>query len=168
MTLSERVEILLVEDNPRDSELARRALRKCDLEAHLMQVKDGQEALDWLLAEGIYAGRNLRQQPKVVFLDIKLPKRSGLEVLKVIRADPRTRHLPVVMMTSSQQDRDVRKAYEEGGNSYLVKPVESEKYFEAIGMAGRYWVYLNTPLQGPVVPEEDASEDDFQERTSGP
>lgn len=133
-----------------------------------MQVKDGQEALDWLLAEGSYAGRNLRQQPKVVFLDIKLPKRSGLEVLKAIRADPRTRHLPVVMMTSSQQDRDVRNAYEEGGNSYLVKPVESEKYFEAIGMAGRYWVCLNTPLQGPVAPEEDASEDDFQQHTSGP
>lgn len=154
MMLPDRIEILLVEDNPRDSELACRALRKCNLESRLVRVKDGQEALDWLLGEGAYADRDPRQQPKVVFLDIKLPKRSGLEVLQVIRTDPRTRHLPVVMMTSSQQDRDVRKAYEAGGNSYLVKPVESEKYFEAIGLAGRYWVYLNTPLQSDA-PQED-------------
>lgn len=163
MMLPDRVEILLVEDNPLDSELARRALRKCNLESHLVRVKDGQEALDWLLGEGVYAARDLRQQPKVVFLDIKLPKRSGLEVLQVLRAHPRTRHLPVVMMTSSQQDRDVRKAYEAGGNSYLVKPVESEKYFEAIGLAGRYWVCLNTPLQ-----DDGFSEGGLQEGASDP
>lgn len=166
--LPDRVEILLVEDNPLDSELARRALRKCNLESHLVRVKDGQEALDWLLGEGAYADRDLRQQPKVVFLDIKLPKRSGLEVLQVIRTDPRTRHLPVVMLTSSQQDRDVRKAYEAGGNSYLVKPVESEKYFEAIGLAGRYWVCLNTPLQDPGAFEDRFPEDGSQQGESEP
>ncbi len=143
MRESKTVEILLVEDNLRDAELAIRALGKQDLADHLVHVKDGQEALDWLFAEGRYSGRDANQKPKVVFLDIKLPKRNGIEVLAAIRDDPRTRLLPVVMLTSSHEDQDVSKAYAIGSNSYIVKPVEFEKFSKAIGEAARYWLHLN-------------------------
>jgi len=137
------VEILLVEDNPRDAELAIRALKKHNLADKLVHVKDGQEALDWLFAEARHAGRDAEQRPKVVLLDIKLPKRNGLEVLAAIRAHPRTQHLPVVMLTSSNEDQDIFKAYANGSNSYIVKPVEFEKFSRTLGEAARYWLHLN-------------------------
>lgn len=143
MTESRNIEILLVEDNPRDAELAIRALRKQNLADRLVHVKDGQEALDWLFAEGRHTGRDANQKPRVVFLDIKLPKRNGIEVLAAIRADPRTRHLPVVMLTSSHEDQDVAQAYAIGSNSYIVKPVEFERFSRTIGEAARYWLHLN-------------------------
>lgn len=143
MTSTSSVEILLVEDNPRDAELAIRALRKHNLADFVVHVKDGQEALDWLFAEGRHAGRNVDQRPKVVLLDIKLPKRSGLEVLTVMRIDPRTRHLPVVMLTSSSEEQDIARAYANGSNSYIVKPVEFEKFSKTLGEAARYWLHLN-------------------------
>ena len=143
MTDPNSVEILLVEDNPRDAELAIRALRKHNLANNLVHVKDGQEALDWLFAEGRHMGRDVDQRPKVVLLDIKLPKRNGIEVLAAIRSDSRTRHLPVVMLTSSNEDQDVLKAYANGSNSYIVKPVEFEKFSRTLGEAARYWLHLN-------------------------
>ncbi len=116
MTETNSVEILLVEDNPRDAELAIRALRKQNLADRLVHVKDGQEAVDWLFNEGRHAEREVKPKPKVVLLDIKLPKRNGLEVLAAIRAHPHTRHLPVVMLTSSQEHQDVANAYANGSN----------------------------------------------------
>lgn len=143
MTESNSVEILLVEDNPRDAELAIRALRKQNLADRLVHLKDGQEALDWLFVEGPYSARDAKLKPKIVLLDIKLPKRSGLEVLAAIRAHPRTRYLPVVMLTSSNEDQDILKAYASGSNSYIVKPVEFEKFSRTLGEAARYWLHLN-------------------------
>lgn len=145
MTEANSVEILLVEDNPRDAELAIRALRKQNLADRLVHVKNGQEALDWLFNEGRHAEREVQPKPKVVLLDIKLPKRNGLEVLAAIRAHPHTRHLPVVMLTSSQEHQDVANAYANGSNSYLVKPMEFEKFSKTIGEAARYWLQLNMP-----------------------
>lgn len=143
MTEPNRVDILLVEDNPRDAELAVRALRKQNLADRLVHVKDGQEALDWLFVEGRYSGRDAMQRPKVVLLDIKLPKRNGLEVLTAIRTHPQTKYLPVVMLTSSQEAQDISTAYATGSNSYIVKPVEFEKFSKTLGEAVRYWLHLN-------------------------
>ena len=137
------VDILLVEDNPRDVELTLRALQKHNLVNRLFVVEDGEEALDFLFCRGKYAERNLSGHPKVVLLDLKLPKLSGLEVLQVIRSDERTRTTPVVIVTSSQEDPDIKAAYKLGVNSYVVKPVEFDDFVEAMSQVGLYWLLVN-------------------------
>jgi len=143
MPHSSETHILLVEDNPRDAELAIRALRKRNLANHLVHVQDGQEALDWLFGTGAYLGRGTTHHPKVVLLDLKLPKVDGLEVLRAMRADERTRPIPVVVLTSSRVDQDVVTSYSLGVNSYIVKPVDFEKFSSAVAEAGHYWLLLN-------------------------
>ena len=140
-----QVEILLVEDSPQDAELTIRALKKRNLANHLVHVADGQEALDFLFCTGPYAQRPPCEQPKVVMLDLKLPKVSGIEVLRKLRADERTRFLPVVIMTSSREDSDVIESYKLGANSYVVKPVGFENFAEAVSNLGLYWLLLNQP-----------------------
>ena len=137
------VEVLLVEDNPRDAEMTLRTLRKHNLANHVFHVKDGQEALDWLFGQGTYAGRNSGKPPKVVLLDLKLPKVDGLEVLRAIRSDERTRLIPVVVMTSSREDRDVIESYKLGVNSYVVKPVDFDAFSAAVTELGHYWLLVN-------------------------
>ncbi len=143
MQHSAETQILLVEDNPRDAELAIRALRKRNLANDLVHVKDGQEALDWLFGTGAYLGRDTNHHPKVVLLDLKLPKLDGLEVLRAMRADERTRTVPVVVLTSSRVEQDVVTSYALGVNSYIVKPVDFEKFSSAVAEAGQYWLLLN-------------------------
>lgn len=135
--------ILLVEDNPQDAELTIRALHKRQMDNHVMHVTDGQSALDYLFGKGDYAGRNVRHLPKVVLLDLKLPKVDGVEVLRQIRSDQRTQLLPVVVLTSSHEDRDVMESYQLGVNSYIVKPVDFESFSDAVCYLGLYWLLLN-------------------------
>lgn len=137
------VEILLVEDSPSDAELTIRALRQYNLANRVFVVHDGQEALDYLFGEGDFAGRTGTRTPKVVFLDLHLPKVDGFEVLARIRANPRTRTLPVVILTSSQEEGDVVRGYGSGGNSYVVKPVDFEQFVKAVADLGLYWLVLN-------------------------
>ncbi|MDE2293682.1 MAG: response regulator [Elusimicrobia bacterium] len=139
------IEVLLVEDDPRDRELDLRALRRHKLANNVQVAVDGQEALDFLFGEGGHAGRRLEDGPRVVLLDLKLPKVDGLEVLRRIRADPRTRALPVVVLTSSREERDIVESYALGVNSYVVKPVEFEKFAAAVADLGLYWLLLNEP-----------------------
>jgi len=137
------VEILLVEDNPRDVEMTIRGLKKRNLANHIQVVKDGAEALDFLFATGSYVGRDTRHMPKVVLLDLKLPKVSGLEVLKRIKTGESTKTIPVVVLTSSQEERDMIESYRLGVNSYIVKPVNFDNFSEAIGELGFYWLLVN-------------------------
>ncbi len=137
--------ILLVEDNPDDEELTLLSLRKNNLAHDIVVVRDGVEALDFLFGTGQYAGRELSHAPTVVLLDLKLPKLDGLGVLKRLRADNRTRTLPVVVLTSSSQDADVIASYNLGANSYVRKPVEFGAFVEAVSSLGLYWVLLNRP-----------------------
>jgi two-component system response regulator len=139
------VEILLVEDNPRDAELALHALNEYHITNNIILVRDGAEALDFLFGTGRYADRNLNNQPRVILLDLKLPKIDGLEVLRQVKADARTRIIPVVVMTSSQEDRDVIEAYQLGVNSYIVKPVDFAQFSESMRQIGMYWMLLNHP-----------------------
>lgn len=149
MTPETIVDILLVEDDPHDAELALRALKKANVSNPMHHVKDGAEALDYLFGEGKYAARSLANRPRVVLLDLKLPKVSGLEVLERVKQDPRTRQTPVVVLTSSNETPDIDAAYRLGANSYIVKPVEFEKFTEALGCIGWYWLLLNQPPAGP-------------------
>lgn len=137
------IDILLVEDNEDDAALARHALETEKIAERLVHVKDGQEALEYLFARGRYAAGAAR--PRLVFLDLKLPKVDGHEVLQQVRADPRTKRLPVVMLTSSSLEEDVRRSYDIGVNSYLVKPVGFEQYVATVVAAGRYWLRHNLP-----------------------
>jgi two-component system response regulator len=139
------VEILIVEDNPQDAELTIRAMRKNNLANNLYLVEDGEEALDFIFCKGKYANRSFAQPPKVIFLDLKLPKISGLEVLQEIKSNPLTKSMPVVMVTSSREDPDIRKAYELGVNSYVVKPVNFEDFLSAMSQTGLYWLLVNEP-----------------------
>jgi len=143
MTSIEDVEILLVEDNPNDVELTLRALQKQNLANKVFVVKDGAEALEFLFATGIYAKRKIENRPKVVLLDLKLPKVDGIEVLRKIKSDTRTKHTPVVMLTSSQEERDVMATYNLGVNSYIVKPVDFNNFVHAVSELGIYWEILN-------------------------
>ena len=145
MTHLDVVDILLVEDNPQDAELTIRALKKRNLADHLLVVEDGVEALDFIFCRGKYAGRAVAQPPKVVLLDLKLPKLDGLGVLRTIKADERMCKIPVVMVTSSNQDLDIRAAYELGVNSYVVKPVNFDSFVEAMSYLGLYWLLVNQP-----------------------
>ncbi len=133
------IDILLVEDNPNDAELTQRALRKTEIGARLVIARDGAEALDRLFTEGIRA--------RVIFLDLKLPKIDGIEVLRRIRSEERTKGIPVVVLTSSQEERDITECYKLGVNSYVVKPVEFDKFYKTVSDLGTYWLVLNkTPL----------------------
>jgi two-component system response regulator len=141
------VEILLVEDNPHDAELTIRALKKHNLANQLVHVKDGAEALDFLFGRGMHEGRNIKNRPRVVLLDLKLPKLNGLEVLRIIKEDDQLHNLPVVIVTSSIEDPDMRAAYGLGANSYVVKPVEFDAFIEAMSHVGLYWLLVNRPLK---------------------
>lgn len=137
--------ILLVEDNPDDEELTLLSLRKNKLAHEIVIVRDGVEAIDFLFGSGQYAGRDVSHAPTVVLLDLKLPKLDGLGVLKRVRSDPRTRMLPIVVLTSSSQDADVIASYTLGANSYVRKPVEFGAFVEAVSSLGLYWVAFNRP-----------------------
>ncbi len=143
MPYPDAVDILLVEDNPQDAELTIRALKKRNLAENILVVEDGVEALDFIFCRGKYAGRALAQSPKVVLLDLKLPKLDGLGVLRAIKADDRMSKIPVVMVTSSNQDLDIRTAYELGVNSYVVKPVNFDAFVETMSHLGLYWLQVN-------------------------
>jgi CheY-like chemotaxis protein len=139
----EDVEILLVEDNPNDVELTLRALRKQNLAGKVFVVKDGAEALEFMFATGAFSERKIEHRPKVVLLDLKLPKVDGIEVLRRIKSDERTKHTPVVMLTSSEEERDVLATYRLGVNSYIVKPVDFSNFVHAVSELGIYWGVLN-------------------------
>jgi two-component system, response regulator len=141
------VEILLVEDNPRDAELTIRALKKKNLANNLFHVEDGVEALDFLFARGRYSGRNINDPPKVVLLDLKLPRMNGLEVLTALKADERTQTIPVVIVTSSAEDPDVKTSYQLGANSYVIKPVQFDAFIDAMVKIGIYWLMVNHPMK---------------------
>jgi two-component system, response regulator len=135
--------ILLVEDNPDDEILTRRAIAQNRIANEVVVAPDGEDALDYLFGKGKYDGRDVSDQPSLVLLDIKLPKIDGFEVLRQIRQDPRTKCLPVVMLTTSREDRDVLKGYEGGVNSYVRKPVDFEEFVGAVRQVGVYWLLLN-------------------------
>jgi two-component system response regulator len=141
----ETIDILLVEDNPHDAELTVRALKKRHLANRIFVAEDGAQALDILFARGQYEKRENSTPPKVVLLDLKLPKVSGLEVLKEIKSDERTKRIPVVVVTSSREDPDIKEAYSFGANSYVVKPVDFEQFFDAMSNLGLYWLLVNQP-----------------------
>ncbi len=142
---SDAVEILLVEDNPSDLEVALRALKEQNLCNNVQVARDGEEALDFIFCQGPYANRRLDELPRVILLDLKLPLIDGLEVLRRIRADPRTRHVPVVVLTSSTEERDVVESYALGVNSYIAKPVDFDQFKDAMHTIGLYWLLLNRP-----------------------
>jgi len=145
MVNADAIEILLVEDNPQHVELTLRALRKHNLANNVLVAKDGAEALEFIFATGAYDQRQIENGPKVILLDLKLPKVDGLEVLRRIKSDERTKAIPVVVVTTSEQDQDVVKSYKLGANSYIVKPVSFEKFVEAVSQLGFYWMLLNKP-----------------------
>jgi two-component system response regulator len=138
--------ILLVEDNADDEALTTRALRMAKIANDIVVARDGAEALDYVYGEGQYAGRDASQLPAVVLLDLKLPKLSGLEVLQRLRADPRTRLVPIVVLTSSSEEEDMLKSYQFGANSYVRKPVEFGAFANAVSQLGVYWLLLNQPV----------------------
>lgn len=139
------VEILLVEDNPTDAELCIRALKKSNLANKLVWVKDGAEALEFIFATGAYSGRSITNGPKVILLDLRLPKVDGMEVLRRVKTDERTRTIPVVVLTSSKEDRDVAESYQLGVNSYISKPVEFDEFAKTVSELGLYWLLVNHP-----------------------
>ena len=142
------VEILLVEDNPSDVELTLHSLRSSKLTNYIEVVRDGAEALEFIFCSGSYAHRNFENGPKMILLDLKLPKLDGLEVLKRVKSDLRTCMIPVVVLTSSREERDIVESYKLGINSYIVKPVDFEQFTEAVRQLGLYWLLLNqSPLQ---------------------
>ena len=140
---SSELEILLVEDNKSDAMLTIRALKKHHLANNLIHLIDGAQALDFIFGKGEYEGRDMNNQPKVIFLDIKMPKVGGLEVLRTLKADDRTKSIPVVMMTSSNQEKDIIESYQLGVNSYMVKPVGFENFSKTIADLGFYWLVVN-------------------------
>lgn len=142
--MSEKM-IMVVEDNPDDEELTLRALRQGKVANDIVVTRDGSEALEFLFGTGKYASRDTKKLPAVILLDLKLPKLSGLEVLERLRADPRTKLIPVVVLTSSSEDEDMLRSYRSGANSYVRKPVEFGAFASAVGQLGIYWMLLNQP-----------------------
>jgi two-component system response regulator len=143
MNENNAVEILIVEDTPQDLELTLRALRKANLSNRIQVARDGAEAIEFIFGEGAHAGRNIDNGPKVILLDLKLPKIDGIEVLRRVKGDPRTKAIPVVVLTSSKEQKDVVESYQLGVNSYIVKPVDFERFASAVGDLGLYWLLLN-------------------------
>ena len=139
------IEMLLVEDNPHDAELAMRALKEHNLSNKIHWVKDGVAALDFVFATGTYADRDIHLPPKLILLDLRLPKVDGMEVLKKIKTDERTKFIPVVILTSSKEDRDIIESYRLGVNSYVSKPIEFEGFIKSVSELGLYWLLLNKP-----------------------
>jgi two-component system, response regulator len=140
---NQEVEILIVEDNPNDAELTLRALRKQNLANNVVHLPDGAEAMDFLFAKGTYSDRQVNNLPKVILLDLKMPKVDGLELLEKIKSEPLTKAIPVVILTSSAEDPDIKRAYELGANSYIVKPVEFNKFSKTVADLGLYWMVIN-------------------------
>jgi CheY-like chemotaxis protein len=140
------IEILFVEDNLDDAALTMRALKKGGLSNTIFHVKDGAEALDFMFCRGIYASRNVHDHLKLILLDLKMPKVSGMEVLEKIKSEPRFKTIPIVILTSSKEDPDIKRCYELGANSYIVKPVESDNFFQIIKELSFYWMISNQPL----------------------
>jgi two-component system response regulator len=145
MMVENSIEILLVEDNPNDVELTLHALRKNNIANSIHVARDGAEALEFLFGTGEYIKRNINRPPKVILLDLKLPKMDGMEVLKRIKSDERTRSIPVVVLTSSREERDIVESYRLGVNSFITKPVDFEQFTEAVRQLGLYWLLLNQP-----------------------
>jgi two-component system response regulator len=143
--MNDPVEILLVEDSSSDAKLTIKALKQKNLCNNLVHLTDGVQALDFLFGRGTYAGRQVENKPKIILLDLNMPKIGGLEVLKEIRNDDKTRLIPVVVMTSSREDRDIVESYKLGVNSYIVKPVGFDNFFKAVSELGLYWLLLNQP-----------------------
>jgi two-component system, response regulator len=139
------LEILLMEDNLSDAEMTIRALKKNNISNNIVHLKDGAEGLDFIFGTGQFEGRDISKQPKIILLDLKMPKVNGLEVLQTLKSDDRTKSIPVVMLTSSKEDPDIKRCYELGVNSYIVKPVGFENFSSAITNLGVYWVLLNQP-----------------------
>jgi two-component system, response regulator len=140
---SEEIDVLLVEDNHGDAELALRVLKKYNISSRVLHLENGAEALDYLFAEGPYSGRDIRILPRMILLDINMPKVNGIDTLKRIKADPRTKQVPVIMFTSSKEDSDLKQCYEIGSNSYVVKPVDFANFDRAMKDLGLYWMMLN-------------------------
>ena len=145
--MTPEVEILLVEDNASDAEMTIDALKKNGLANKLLHLKDGAAALDFIFGEGEFEGRNIENKPKVILLDLKMPKVNGIEVLQRIRTDDHTKNIPVVMLTSSKEDPDIKACYDLGVNSYVVKPVEFDEFQKAITELGMYWMIVNQQPQ---------------------
>jgi len=143
--MSAEIEILLVEDNPYDAEMTLRALKQNNLTNNISHVKDGEEALEFVFATGKFEKRNRHSLPKVILLDLKLPKISGMEVLRRLKNNDETKTIPVVVLTSSQEEPDIKECYALGVNSYIVKPVEFEKFIKSVSDIGLYWLLLNKP-----------------------
>lgn len=143
MDVNKTVEILLVEDSDHDAELALRSLKKNNISNKVVRLKDGEEALEFIFGEGDYEGRSIHNQPRVILLDLKMPKVDGLEVLKAVRKNKNTENIPIVMLTSSKEERDLVEGYELGVNSFIVKPVEFDSFMKAVKEIGFYWVILN-------------------------
>jgi CheY-like chemotaxis protein len=141
----DNIEILFAEDSMDDAILTIRALEKSGFTSRLHHVKDGAEALDFLYCKGLYAMRNPREKPKLILVDLKMPKMTGIQVLEKVKADPDLKSIPVLVLTSSQEDPDISRCYSLGANSYIVKPVDSNNFFNAIKEIGLYWMILNQP-----------------------
>lgn len=137
------VEILLIEDNPNDAELSLYALKKYKVANSIFHARDGAEALDYIFCTGPFSNRQIEDVPRVILLDLKLPKVDGHEVLRRIKSDDRTKNIPVVVLTSSREERDVIESYHQGVNSYIVKPIDFEQFTEAVRKLGMYWLLLN-------------------------
>ena len=148
MGMDDYVEILLVEDNPNDVELTIRALKKNNLANKVLVVTDGAQALDFIFHTGTYAGRGADNRPKIILLDLKLPKVNGIEVIRKIKSDKATKVIPIVVLTSSEEEKDVAESYGLGVNSYIVKPVDFDKFAKTVADIGLYWLLINKP---PVV-----------------
>lgn len=144
----EQVEILVVEDNPNDYELTARALKKINLANKIYWVQDGAEALEFIFCTGKYAKRSMENGPRLILLDLKLPKVDGIQVLEKIKSESSTRKIPVVMLTSSQEENDIVESYKLGVNSYIVKPVDFQKFMETVSNAGFYWMLINKTPRG--------------------
>lgn len=145
--MKKEIEILLVEDNISDAEMTIRALKKNNLANRLLHVKDGAEALDFIFAEGSYSDRHIENMPNLILLDLKMPKVNGIEVLQRIKMDDRTKKIPIVMLTSSKEDPDIKECYALGVNGYVVKPVEFDSFSRAISDLGLFWLIVNEPPQ---------------------
>ncbi len=149
MKTSEFIDILFVEDSPIDAELTLIALKEENLANNVIWLQDGAQALDFIFAEGEYAHRNIESQPKLILLDLKMPKVGGIEVVQRIRSDERTKRIPIVIMTSSKEEKDIVDSYQLGVNSYIVKPVDFDKFSKSVKEIGFYWLLMNhSPIQG--------------------